>query len=132
MTPPPRAARSPANVVVELPRSTSAIATTPENPRAIPAAVIPLTRSFRRKWDTRATITGWEVTRTTELATVTPAVFRDVIQNAKWAARTTPIPAIQSTSRRAKGRDGGVRPLAAHGKTIRVANAGRENGGAGA
>src|SRR3989442_15708756 len=132
MTPPARASKSPASVVAETPRSATAIPITPVNPRAIPRAVIAPTRSFRRKWDTRATITGWEVTRTTELATVTPAVFRDVIQNAKWAARTTPIPAIQSTSRRAKGRDGGVRPLAAHGKTIRVANAGRENGGAGA
>src|SRR5437762_1662426 len=83
----PRAARSPATVVVDTPRSATAIPTTPENPRAIPTAVIRLTRSFNRKWETSATITGWEVTRTTELATVTPAVLREVIQSAKWAAR---------------------------------------------
>ena len=112
-------------MVVELPRSTTAIATTPENPSAIPAAVIALTRSFRRKWDTRATITGWEVTRTTELATVTPAVLREVIQRAKWAARTTPIPAISSTSLRARRRSGVVRSIAAYGSRMRVANPSR-------
>ena len=119
------AARSPARVVAETPRSATAIATTPANPIPIPAAVARPTRSFRKKWETRATITGCEVTRTTELATVTPSVFSDVIQNAKWAARTTPIPAIRSTSRRGRPRSGVDRSAAANGRTMRVASARR-------
>src|SRR3989337_781171 len=93
----------------------------------MPAAVRAERRSRRTKWERRPTRRGWDVTRTTELATVTPWTLRDVIQRAKWVARMAPTRAMSPASRLVTPRHAAPRRQAAKGARTAVARASRQS-----
>src|SRR5947199_245064 len=74
--------------------------TTPLNPSPIPRAIQAFSRSRRTKWERTPTISGWEVTRMTEEATLTltPSIFSDPIQRVKCVARIAPTAIIPRIS----------------------------------
>src|SRR5467141_5297729 len=99
---------------------------TPPKPRPIPRAIQAFRRSFRTKWESSPTRSGWDVTKITDDATLTltPSSFREPIHRVKWVARIAPTPITPNTSFR-ESASTAARFTRTNGTRIREARASR-------